>query len=94
MYDNFPYYKACLVIIVALCGPGILQLLQKWLKCTSLTTNEAFEAKHFRKDDNVLNVTKEPDLPEGWWKSEQILGLERRAIFSKVINVLLRIACC
>lgn len=28
-------------------------------------------------------VAKEPDLLDGWWTSESLYALERRAIFSK-----------
>lgn len=29
-------------------------------------------------------VSKEPEIPEGWWKSREVFELERRALFSKV----------
>jgi hypothetical protein len=31
-----------------------------------------------------VEVTKEADLVDGWWTSDQLYGLERRAFFSKV----------
>jgi hypothetical protein len=34
-------------------------------------------------EDN-LTVSKEPEVPEGWWSSREVFELERRAIFSKV----------
>lgn len=33
-----------------------------------------------------LSVSKEPEVPEGWWSGRDAFELERRAIFSKVIN--------
>ncbi|PSN64140.1 ISP domain-containing protein [Corynespora cassiicola Philippines] len=33
--------------------------------------------------DPKVEVFKEPDLIDGWWTSEQLLRIERRAIFSK-----------
>ncbi|GLI80805.1 hypothetical protein PoHVEF18_009162 [Penicillium ochrochloron] len=33
-------------------------------------------------EDN-LAVSKEPEVPEGWWSSREVFELERRAIFSK-----------
>lgn len=29
-------------------------------------------------------VSKEPEIPEGWWNSREVFELERRALFSKV----------
>ncbi|KAF2102564.1 ISP domain-containing protein [Rhizodiscina lignyota] len=34
-------------------------------------------------DDVDVHVTKEPELPSGWWRDESQFQLERRAIFSK-----------
>lgn len=31
-----------------------------------------------------VTVTKEPEVPEGWWTSREVFELERRALFSKV----------
>lgn len=31
-----------------------------------------------------LAVSKEPEVPEGWWSGREVFELERRAIFSKV----------
>lgn len=31
-------------------------------------------------------VTKEPEVPAGWWSSREVFELERRALFSKVIH--------
>lgn len=33
-----------------------------------------------------LSVSKEPDVPEGWYHSPEVFELERRALFSKVNN--------
>lgn len=33
-----------------------------------------------------LTVTKEPEVPEGWWSGREVFELERRALFSKVIQ--------
>lgn len=35
-------------------------------------------------DEDHLTVSKEPEVPEGWWSSRGVFELERRAIFSKV----------
>lgn len=35
-------------------------------------------------DTHNLAVSKEPDVPEGWWSGREVFELERRAIFSKV----------
>lgn len=35
-------------------------------------------------DTDSLTVSKEPELPEGWWSGRDVFELERRAIFSKV----------
>lgn len=35
-------------------------------------------------DEDHLTVSKEPEVPEGWWSSREVFELERRAIFSKV----------
>ncbi|KAF3400108.1 Biphenyl dioxygenase subunit alpha [Penicillium rolfsii] len=34
-------------------------------------------------DEDNLNVSKEPEVPEGWWSSREVFELERRGIFSK-----------
>lgn len=31
-----------------------------------------------------ISVTKEPEVPEGWWTKREIFELERRGLFSKV----------
>ena len=36
------------------------------------------------RDD--IAVTKEPEVPKGWWDSQDVFELERRALFSKVLN--------
>ena len=36
------------------------------------------------RDGDNLTVSKEPEVPEGWWSSREVFELERRAIFSKV----------
>lgn len=33
-----------------------------------------------------IAVTKEPETPKGWWDSQEVFELERRALFSKVTN--------
>jgi len=33
-----------------------------------------------------LSVSKEPEVPEGWWSSREEFELERRAIFSQVME--------
>jgi hypothetical protein len=38
-------------------------------------------------DHRSIEVSKEPDLLDGWWTSEQLYALERRAIFSKASYV-------
>lgn len=35
-------------------------------------------------DAHHLTVSKESEVPEGWWSSREVFELERRAIFSKV----------
>jgi hypothetical protein len=34
-----------------------------------------------------LTVSKEPEFPEGWWTDRDIFELERRALFSQVIDL-------
>lgn len=36
------------------------------------------------RDSPPVEVFKEPDLLDEWWRSESIYSLERRAIFSQV----------
>lgn len=31
-----------------------------------------------------LSVSKEPEVPEGWWSKREVFELERRGLFSKV----------
>ncbi|KAJ5669355.1 Aromatic-ring-hydroxylating dioxygenase alpha subunit [Penicillium macrosclerotiorum] len=35
------------------------------------------------RSSSALNVSKEPEVPEGWWSSKEIFELERRGLFSK-----------
>lgn len=41
-----------------------------------------------------LVVSKEPELPEGWWTGRDVFELERRALFSQVIAVLVPETTC
>lgn len=34
-----------------------------------------------------LTVSKEPEIPEGWWSGREVFELERRALFSQVIEM-------
>ena len=38
-------------------------------------------------DDVDVRVTKESEVPSGWWTDESQFQLERRAIFSKVVRL-------
>lgn len=38
--------------------------------------------------DSDLAVSKEPELPERWWSSRDVFELERRGLFSQVIEKL------
>lgn len=33
-----------------------------------------------------LSVSKEPEIPEGWWSSREVFEIERRALFSQVMK--------
>lgn len=35
--------------------------------------------------DSDLAVSKEPEVPEGWWSSRDVFELERRGLFSQVM---------
>jgi hypothetical protein len=34
--------------------------------------------------ESLSDVAKEPDLPKGWWTSDELLDSERRAVFANV----------
>lgn len=36
------------------------------------------------RETPTVEVFKEPDLLDGWWTSEKLFSLERRAVFSTV----------
>ena len=36
--------------------------------------------------ESDLAVSKEPEIPEGWWASRDVFELERRGLFSQVIG--------
>ena len=41
-------------------------------------------------DNSDLTVSKEPEIPEGWWSGREVFELERRALFSQVIGIPVR----
>lgn len=55
---------------------------QSW---THLSRSKKISSRSSKVDDTYnLVVSKEPDVPEGWWSGREVFELERRAIFSKV----------
>lgn len=38
-------------------------------------------------NNSDLTVSKEPEIPEGWWSGREVFELERRALFSQVIEI-------
>ncbi|KAJ5053230.1 hypothetical protein NUH16_010295 [Penicillium rubens] len=38
-------------------------------------------------NDPDLAVSKEPEIPEGWWNGREVFELERRALFSQVMEM-------
>ncbi|KAJ5919046.1 Aromatic-ring-hydroxylating dioxygenase alpha subunit [Penicillium verhagenii] len=45
-------------------------------KLATLATSDHVPSRH-------VSVSKEPDVPEGWYRSQEVFELERRALFSK-----------
>jgi hypothetical protein len=41
-------------------------------------------------NDSDLAVSKESEIPEGWWNGREVFELERRALFSQVIEIRVR----
>lgn len=37
-------------------------------------------------ESEALAVSKEPEVPAGWWNGREVFELERRALFSKVLT--------
>lgn len=71
-------------IIVALVT-GIFFVRRLWQRFSrpkrTFEISDRIPKKHERAS---LTVSKEPEVPEGWWSGRDIFELERRAIFSKV----------
>ncbi|KAJ5638446.1 hypothetical protein N7528_000836 [Penicillium herquei] len=49
------------------------------------TDNTGHLAPSVEPGNGDIAVSKEPEVPRGWWDSREVFELERRAIFSKVI---------
>lgn len=71
-------------IIVALVT-GIFFVYRSWQRFSrpksTFQTSDRIPKKPERAS---LTVSKEPEVPEGWWSGRDVFELERRAIFSKV----------
>jgi hypothetical protein len=71
-------------IIVAVVT-GIFFIHQSWQRFSrpkrTSQNSDRFSKKH---ESASLTVSKEPEVPDGWWSGRDVFELERRAIFSKV----------
>ncbi|KAJ6002939.1 Aromatic-ring-hydroxylating dioxygenase alpha subunit [Penicillium sp. IBT 35674x] len=64
------------VVTVVFLVNGSWPLRQKQDKITNLAVQD-------RDSSANISVSKEPDVPEGWYQSQEVFELERRALFSK-----------
>lgn len=67
------------VVTVVFLVNGSWPLRQKQDKIASLAVSD-------HDSSGNLSVSKEPDVPEGWYQSQEVFELERRALFSKVTD--------
>jgi hypothetical protein len=58
-----------------------------WPRLVQLKQNDKL-AQPIATSNSVsdLSVSKEPEVPEGWWNGRDVFELERRALFSQVID--------
>ncbi|KAJ5166336.1 uncharacterized protein N7482_005117 [Penicillium canariense] len=81
----------CLDAYVLSPGPLIVTLLtlaflvnQAWPLFSRQKKNyQLSDSKVINDDHNNLTVSKEPEVPGGWWSGRDVFELERRALFSK-----------
>lgn len=67
------------VVTVVFLVNGSWPLRQKQNKIANLVESHT-------ESSGDLSVSKEPEVPEGWYRSQEVFELERRALFSKVIK--------
>jgi hypothetical protein len=85
--DSLASPASILVALVAI----LFVLYRTW---AHLSQPRAAKVTGFTKltppNNTDLTVSKEPEVPEGWWNGREVFELERRALFSQVIRIQIR----
>jgi hypothetical protein len=85
--DDFLPFPASLLVALA----TIVFLLHRiWPRLSHHTPSKVLKTVPIAIElptHSNLTVSKEPDLPEGWWTGRDIFELERRALFSQVMHI-------
>lgn len=79
-YSTSP--ASILVVLVTI----IFLLHRAWPHLFQTKADKVTESIAITSPRNLdLTVSKEPEIPEGWWSGREVFELERRALFSQVI---------
>src|ERR1700761_8341132 len=83
--DISPHVFYVVLLVCAASIPLNLWTFVNWNKSASKAIQASAAAILPQIDAAEVKVTKEPELPAGWWTDDSLFQLERRAIFSKVV---------
>ena len=87
MESNGPYFISSPGSILVALATVVFLIHRAWPRLVQQKqTDKLAQAIATTSNDSDLTVSKEPEVPQGWWTDRDGFELERRALFSQVID--------